>query len=208
MRLSQKQRDTLKKNNEESNFVTREAVQEALFLLMKEQDYEEIRITDIIKKSGISRSAFYRNYKTKDDVLRDHIGDLNALVLKTFSSDVEQNWKKYIRTIRENHEKIELLIRAHREWFLLDAFNEMADYSSGTDFVSVLPHGYIYNIVIYWVKCGMPGSDDEVTDRIMEACRINAHIMLSGIIPPEELEKTLAFQSSKPHFDGTMAKKP
>ena len=64
MRLSQKQRDTLKKNNEESNFVTREAVQEALFLLMKEQDYEEIRITDIIKKSGISRSAFYRNYKT------------------------------------------------------------------------------------------------------------------------------------------------
>ena len=59
----------------------------------------------------------------------------------------------------------------------------------------MLPHGYIYNIVIYWVKCGMPGSDDEVTERIMEACRDNARIMLSGVIPQEKVEKTLSFQS-------------
>ena len=56
MELTEKQKETLKRNNEESNFVTREAAQEALFLLMKEQDYEEIRITDIIRRSGISRT--------------------------------------------------------------------------------------------------------------------------------------------------------
>ncbi len=190
MHLTDKQIKTLKQNNEESNALTREAVQEALFLLMKDHDYEDIRITDIIRRSGISRSAFYRNYKTKDDVLKDTIGDINSLVLKAFSTDVKQNWLYYIRTVRQNHEKLELLIRAHREWFLLDAFNELADYSDGTDFVTILPHGYIYNIVIYWVRCGMPGSDEEVVDRIMEACRLNAEVMLSGVIPEGNVKKT------------------
>lgn len=192
MELTDKQKETLKRNNEESNFVTREAAQDALFLLMNQQDYEDIRITDIIRKSGISRSAFYRNYKTKDDVLKDSIGDMNSLTLQMFSTDVEQNWRHYIRTIRENRKKLELLIQAHREWFLLDAFNELADYSTGTDFTTVLPHGYIYNIVIYWVKCGLPGSDEEVVGRIMEACRENAKVMLSGVIPQENVEKTVS----------------
>lgn len=193
MELTEKQKATLKRNNEESNFMTREAAQEALFLLMREQDYEEIRITDIIRRSGISRSAFYRNYKTKDSVLRDSIGDMHELLLKNFSTDVSSNWRAYIHSIRENREKLELLIRAHREWFLLDAFNERTDYSTGTDFITALPHGYIYNIVIYWVKCGLPGNDDEVVERIMEACRENAKIMLSGVIPQDNVEKTIAF---------------
>ena len=143
MELTEKQKATLKRNNEESNFVTREAAQEALFLLMREQDYEEIRITDIIRRSGISRSAFYRNYKTKDDVLRDSIGDMHELLLKNFSTDVASNWRAYIQSIRKNREKLELLIRAHREWFLLDAFNERTDYSTGTDFTTAPPWIYL-----------------------------------------------------------------
>ena len=193
MELTEKQRETLKRNNAESNFVTREAAQEALFLLMKGQDYEDIRITDIIKRSGISRSAFYRNYKTKDDVLRGAVGDMTALVFCSLTTDVEENWRRYIRSIRQNRKKLELLVQAHREWFLLDEYNKLADYSIGTDFVKVLPHGYIYNITIYWVKCGLPGDDEEVVQQIMDACRQNAVVMLSGVIPEENLEKTLSY---------------
>ena len=193
MGLTQKQRDTLRRNNMESNAVTREAAQDALFQLMSRQDYEEIRISDIIRRSGISRSAFYRNYKTKDDVLRDSVGDMNSLLLKDFGTNVAENWRTYIRLIRQNREKLELLVRAHREWFLLDALNEMTDYSSGTDFVTAIPHGYIFNVVIYWVKCGLPGTDDEVAERIMEACRANAEIMLRGSIPEENVQKTRGY---------------
>jgi AcrR family transcriptional regulator len=192
MELTQKQKETLKRNNAESNFVTRESAQDALFFLMNEQDYEEIRITDIIRKSGISRSAYYRNYKTKDDVLRDSVGDITALVIHTFTTDVEENWRRYIRTIRQNRRKLELLVQAHREWFLLDEFNKLTDYSTGMDFSTVIPHGYIYNIIIYWVKCGLPGNDEEVVSRIMQACRENAVVMLSGVIPQDSMQKTLS----------------
>lgn len=196
MELTQKQRETLRQNNVESNAVTREAIRDALFLLLETAEYEEIRITDIIRKSGVSRSAFYRNYKTKDDVLRDAVGDMNQFTLSRFSSNVEENWRHYIRSIRQNRRKLELLIKAHREWFLLDALNERLDYSSGTDFTTALPHGYIFNMIIYWVKCGMPGTDEEVLSLILDACRENAAIMLSGVIPPEDLEKTLALRKT------------
>ena len=187
---TQTQLDALKRSNAESNAVTREAVQDALFILMEKKDYEEIRITELIQKAGIARSAFYRNYKTKDDVLRDYIGDIHQLVMQNVSRDVRQNWLHYIRSIRENREKFELLIKTHREWFVLDSLNELADYSSGTDFTTVLPHGYIYNIVMYWVKCGMPGTDEEVVERIMQACRENGEIMISSVIPEKNLETT------------------
>lgn len=130
--------------------------------------------------------------RTKDDVLRDSIGDMTALYFHTFTTDVEENWRKYIYSIRQNRTKLELLVKAHREWFLLDELNKLSDYSTGTDFATVIPHGYIYNIVIYWVKCGLPGEDEDVVQHIMKACRDNAVVMLSGEIPQVNLEKTLS----------------
>ncbi|MGL0748460.1 TetR/AcrR family transcriptional regulator [Secundilactobacillus paracollinoides] len=39
---------------------------------MKEQPYPAISISAIAKKAGISRMGFYRNYDSKDAVLRDY----------------------------------------------------------------------------------------------------------------------------------------
>ena len=78
----------------------------------------------------------------------DGIGDMNDLLIQNFSQDVEENWRNYIQIIRKNRAKFELLIKAHREWFLLDNLNRLCDYSSGTDFASAIPHGYIYNVII------------------------------------------------------------
>ena len=161
MEMTEKHRETLKRNNEESKRTTREAIKDALFILMKNRDYEEIRITDIIRKSGVSRSAFYRNYHTRDEVLLDGIGDMNDLLIQNFSQDVEENWRNYIQIIRKNRAKFELLIKAHREWFLLDNLNRLCDY------------------------------DDEVVQCFMEACRQNAIIMLKGTIPKENIEKMM-----------------
>ena len=40
MEMTEKRRETLKRNNEESNRATREAIKDALFILMKTRDYE------------------------------------------------------------------------------------------------------------------------------------------------------------------------
>ena len=41
----------------------------ALLQLMDTKPYSEITITDITKKAGVSRMAYYRNFTDKDDIL-------------------------------------------------------------------------------------------------------------------------------------------
>ena len=75
MGVNETQLSVLEDNNRKSHERACLYIQEALLLLMEENDYEKIKITDIIKKSGVSRSAFYRNYFWKKDM--DQIGRIH-----------------------------------------------------------------------------------------------------------------------------------
>jgi AcrR family transcriptional regulator len=55
---------------------TRRWIVEALTILMEEQPYSKITVSDIIKKAGIARQTFYRNYANKDEVIFQYLGDI------------------------------------------------------------------------------------------------------------------------------------
>lgn len=46
-----------------------DSIYTALLQLMEQKPYNEISITDIVKRAGVSRMAYYRNYQTKDEIL-------------------------------------------------------------------------------------------------------------------------------------------
>ena len=48
---------------------TNAAIYAALAELLKEQDFAELSVEDILQRSGVSRSTFYAHFKTKGDVL-------------------------------------------------------------------------------------------------------------------------------------------
>ena len=66
-----KKKENLRLSNEESNRLTRECLQTALVYLLSEKSLEDITITELVKRSGVSRTAFYRNYNTKEDILQE-----------------------------------------------------------------------------------------------------------------------------------------
>ena len=45
---------------------TKSCIMEALLQLMHTKDYNDISITDITARAGVSRMAYYRNYRSKD----------------------------------------------------------------------------------------------------------------------------------------------
>ena len=47
------------------------AIHDALQTLIKQKDYADITISDLIRTSGVSRSTFYAHFKSKDDVLQN-----------------------------------------------------------------------------------------------------------------------------------------
>lgn len=155
MEMTEKQKETLKRNNFESNQVTREAIRDALYLLMKKKDFDEIKITDIINKSGVSRSAFYRNYKTKEDIIQELVSEFMVLFDAKSSMSLTSNWQLGFDYFLEHKEKLDLILRSGLEHLLLNETNKNLDYSKGEDFVQAMNNGLIYNVIIYWAKCGM-----------------------------------------------------
>lgn len=169
MEMTQKQKETLKRNNYESNQVTREAIRDALYILMQKTDFSQIKITDIINKSGVSRSAFYRNYKTKEDIVQELVGEFVVLFQAQATNSLAANWQLAFDYFLEHREKLNLIIQARLEHLLLNETNKNLDYSRGKDFVQAMNNGLIYNVIIYWAKSGMQEGSEAAALRIVKS---------------------------------------
>ena len=52
--------ELLRLSNEESKKITKESIVTAVVLLCAEKPFEKITVTEIVRKAGVSRTAFYR----------------------------------------------------------------------------------------------------------------------------------------------------
>lgn len=67
--ISPKSLKNLYQSNKEANQITRESIETALLHLMEKKELPQISISELVKKAGVSRNAFYRNYKSKEEIL-------------------------------------------------------------------------------------------------------------------------------------------
>ena len=172
MGLSEKQKEALKNNNMESNRLTREAIHQAFYLLMERQPFEEIRITDIIRKAGVSRSAFYRNYKTKEDIIKEIIDDFMDEFLRIAKHDIRYNWTFGFGYFRRHRDEMNLILKAHMEYLILDRINEgLKVNEKAEDLLPALNYGIVFNVMMYWARCGMPFTDEEAALRMADTYR-------------------------------------
>ena len=116
MQTELEKHDILRLNNRESNELTRECIEMAMIYLMGEKPYDSISISEITQRAGVSRTAFYRNYSSKENVIRA-IGEqvISALAgifskVKT-SDDIHGAFVEFFTHIKEQREIVALLIR-------------------------------------------------------------------------------------------------
>jgi AcrR family transcriptional regulator len=57
---------------------TRRLLRDALHSLIREKNYDEIVVKEIIDRADVGRSAFYTHFRDKDDLLASSIEDLLA----------------------------------------------------------------------------------------------------------------------------------
>lgn len=58
------------------NECVKESITIALLNLMRKKCFSEIKITEIVNLAGVGRTSFYRNFESKEDVLKKHINNL------------------------------------------------------------------------------------------------------------------------------------
>lgn len=105
---------------------TRMCIGEAIIALMKTTEYENIRISDIAKRSGISRMTFYHYYDSKLAALTDY---LHEIILQ------------YLRESRKNS-NIGKFQEYEHILFSLNFFDRYAD------FFLVMARAGLYSILI------------------------------------------------------------
>lgn len=75
----------------EANLRVKSSITKALFRLMHEKSFSDIRITELIRYAGVARMSFYRNYDSKEDVLLTLIND----VLEQFRDMIDDSGTNY-----------------------------------------------------------------------------------------------------------------
>lgn len=72
---------------ETKDTLTRNYIFEAFYDLLIKKSFNDISVSDICVKAGVSRMSFYRNFKSKEDLAEKSI----ALILHSFKENLEKS---------------------------------------------------------------------------------------------------------------------
>lgn len=110
------------------NKAIREAITLALIRLMDKKDFSQITISELIRVAGVSRSSFYRNFTSKEQVLICHIHNLyedffhaqNIPSSLLSISDVQDFLLPRFALIRENRDFFTVLSKNHLLYYIFE----------------------------------------------------------------------------------------
>lgn len=70
------------KNNTERNSLTRMSIGEAIIQLINKKEINELKVSEICKRAGVSRMTFYHYYESKEEALQDYLMEIIGLYLE------------------------------------------------------------------------------------------------------------------------------
>ena len=158
-------------SNEEQRRLTRECLYEALISLWDYEPYDKISITDLTRKAGVSRMAFYRNYESKDQIVIDRLRELNDEYLASLERDGDMRIDEFVSRfycyMANNARFMKKALDAGFSWVLVSLIDEYMQSDGGLKPSDVdvagfqnenlrrfIAGGYL-NMVKEWLDAGM-----------------------------------------------------
>ena len=164
-------------NNLQANLETKRDIKAALIALLKQEKYENIRMTDIIRKSGVSRMGVYNNCKSKEEIMLDMYSKPINELFSTLNVSIDSNLEWLFKTAYKHKSFIHTLIDAGLAHIILDMMNARFENADNLFYNSIW-NGLIYNTVIEWVKRGTDESAEDAVAGMKEALRLCADVIV------------------------------
>ena len=102
-------------NHEQKNFF-RECLYTALMDLMNKKPIEKIGIGELCSKAGVSRMTYYRNYRSKEDILAQHLSECYERFVDTLREednlDIDKICLHYFTFVKNEQEFFVRLVRS------------------------------------------------------------------------------------------------
>ncbi len=99
-------------SNESRNAYVIEHITDSVLKLLREKPLSEISISEIVDDAGVGRTSFYRNFDTKEDVVKRHISDL----IETWDQEYKSTGKD---SNAELYGSLFQHLKNHAEFYLL-----------------------------------------------------------------------------------------
>ncbi|EHI68793.1 TetR/AcrR family transcriptional regulator [Streptococcus ictaluri] len=121
--ISKKSLQNLRQFNQESRQLSHESMEIALVTLLEHKTLGQITISELVSKAGVSRNAFYRNYRSKEailehlltSVIRRIFRGLKAFDLKT---QAYQAWLYLFNEAKKEAKLLKIIFKHHMQQLL------------------------------------------------------------------------------------------
>lgn len=159
----------IRRTNEEVNRLTREAIGTALVALMGQKEFQDITVTDIVRKAGVSRTAYYNNYYEKEEVLRDLLNKYMDEIIATADSIIDNQIQpeQLFRLIGANWDVYEIFLKAGMGEVMLSEMTRKLceNVAEGNRIERMRMYfwaGALFGVIKFWFTDGRDLSADEV----------------------------------------------
>ncbi len=160
---------------QEANEFVKECITTALLQMLKKQAFEDISVTELTKKAGVGRVSFYRNFESKEDVIRKHLGKL----IKEWGEEFEKNGSPdtLIESLFSHYYKYkELFVLLYRRGLAYISLQHVLDVCGPTKEQDNLTaytrawfcHG-LYGWIEEWFKRGMVETPTEMANLLKQS---------------------------------------
>ncbi len=152
---------------QEANAFVKECITTALIQMLKSHTFEEITVSDLVKKAGVGRVSFYRNFESKEDVLRKHLKALLDKWAKQYDGLTDYNLVKAIfEHYYDNREICILLYRRGLSRISLESVKDVCgpkpEQSNVVAYTAAFIAYGLYGWIEEWFKRGMKETPEEM----------------------------------------------
>jgi len=158
-------------NNEQKNTYVKEQIIKTLLLLLETKNIDDISISELTSTAEIGRVSFYRNYKSKEDVLQQEADRLLAQwgsIFQAMPTNEEYNsfFLSLFDFFQNNKSFFTTLYQSGLSHIIMDTIVATADILPQTPNLDAYLKSFwaygVYGWIIQWIKRGMQESSQEL----------------------------------------------
>lgn len=164
-------------------------ITEALLALLEEKPFSQITVTDLQRRSTVSRSTFYRCFDRPEDVLAYLCDTGFDTVLQREAPDAQTLSQEVFRYWMHNTAVLEAMVEVHRTDILftslrrslekLDHFPALSDNAAENDYFIAIVTSVMTGILTTWIEHGKTETPEEVFERV-SAGMVSAILLVAG----------------------------
>lgn len=159
---------------------------EALLLILQDKAYNEITIGEITKKAGVNRSTYYRNFSSKEDIIKFFYCQILQNCLSQKGDNTEQHLINIFEQFLIYKDNLLCLHKNNLSYLLLESLNNyFANHNFGLntsdirDNFEIYYHtGGIFNTFLLWFDTEMNITPQYLARKSIQILPLNFKPML------------------------------